>query len=75
MLGRLANLSPFPCRKLAAGTSQAVGRDGEDLEGATDVLELELPKTHEPELRLVLDLIVDGVRYQDAPRDTEGFDA
>ena len=66
---------PLPVQEVGGRDLQAVGRDGEDLEGAADVLEFELPQTHETELRLILDLIVDGVRYEDPPGDTEGFDA
>ena len=66
---------PLPLQEVGGGDLEAVARDGEDLEGAADVLEFEPPETHEAELRLILDLIVDGVGYEDTPGDTEGFDA
>src|SRR6202795_1617180 len=56
------------CESLTPALEEVRGRDGqpnggdrEDLERAADVLELELPQVHEPELRLVPDLIVNGI--------------
>jgi hypothetical protein len=54
---------------------QSIGRDREDLKRATDILELESPQVHEPELWLIPDLIVDRVRHQDSPGYPEGLDA
>src|SRR6185503_8649483 len=79
---RIGKVARQARESLALAQQEVGGRDGqptsgdrEDLERATDVLELELPQVHKRELRLVPDLIVNGIGYKDSPGDPERLDA